>query len=181
MNLFLVKPQHTCPRCGQVVHVLCGRFDFELDKYVCNVDCRKMPSIHQTSINPPKPTHALLTSKQPMFFCQPASSTPQMGDVARIAIGSGTKSKIIMCSSCGGTDHQRKSSKKCKNFTVQPTTTSKQISTNKGKVMFKKSAEIQEKTTPQILNNRSHISSERCSFTAFLPSLVLCHAINSSF
>lgn len=30
-----LRPEHTCPDCGNIVHILCGKFDSKRDKYIC--------------------------------------------------------------------------------------------------------------------------------------------------
>ena len=82
--------EHTCPKCDEIVHVLYGMFDEKIDKYIC-LKCEKDHfGIDEDSI-----------SEESEDECSEDSEE----NVAE-----------IKCSSCGGIDHLRSSSRKCPNY-----------------------------------------------------------------
>ena len=34
-----LRPEHQCINCGRILHILCGDFDIEQDKYKCKFEC----------------------------------------------------------------------------------------------------------------------------------------------
>ena len=86
-----LRPEHKCPKCGGLVHIQCGVFDMQTDKYVC------LPCNDGDSSPPQVP--------------QPQLAPPQLQETAR---PSTTLSTAKKCPTCGGTDHQRRTSRKCK-------------------------------------------------------------------
>ncbi len=93
-----LRPAHTCTKCGKVLHVLCAVLN-EDDTIHCKVDC----TIEQISKN-------LKNSSSKK--CIPVPPTKV----------SAPKKIAMYCKLCGGTDHSRRSSKKCK-FYKNPSST----------------------------------------------------------
>ena len=89
--------EHECPRCKKILHILCGDFDFETDKYVCKIDCRKKANDNVITCVPIPASQSKPPSK---VVAQPNKPPPT----------------TVACSSCGRLDHQRSSNKKCLNY-----------------------------------------------------------------
>ena len=46
-----LRPEHTCPACNQIVHVLCGKFCKTRDKCVCGCVSNKTVAVKEININ----------------------------------------------------------------------------------------------------------------------------------
>ena len=102
-----LRPEHACPKCGGIVHILCGIFDNQTDKYVC-FPCHDNgdDSSPTTMMLPPQ-----VVPPQQVAPPQP-QQTAQPSNVS----GTAKKSPAQKCPACGGTDHRRRTSLKCKYF-----------------------------------------------------------------
>ena len=82
-----LRAEHTCPKCNQIVHTLCGEFDELTDKYVCKSCCEssKMTTEEAKATDDMVPMMApintlLLPAAKPPPLCLPTTtiSPPQM-------------------------------------------------------------------------------------------------------
>ena len=106
-------PEHTCPICKKIVHILCADFDMLTDKYVCKPCSNSWLSSTATEIPIGEPTPTAINSLA-ILVC---------GEVKKMAAKpSGKKVRIASstCCACGGNDHQRKSSSKCPHYKAKP-------------------------------------------------------------
>ena len=128
-----LRSLHKCVDCKSIVHVLCAEFDKETNKDVCRpCHSRRGLGIRQ-NLPSPTITPAAIQAPSPDFppdvvpkvaldtctVCTEETPTPAPGKkpskkgqkkIPKPYVESGKK-----CSSCGQTDHQRKSSLKCPN------------------------------------------------------------------
>ena len=120
-----LRPDHKCIQCSQVIHIMCGTFDFKNDRYQCKIDCRKEQ--HACSTTPTTSTTAppRIPLLSPIINPAPAvehlkTSTPAATTTTKEIKATTTS----CCPKCGQHDHLRSSSKKCK-FYKKCTTPSK--------------------------------------------------------
>ena len=95
--------QHKCPHCKGIVHMQCGVFDEDTDEYICNrcfffVLPRREKEKQASSASARTPASAAVPPQK------------------KVAAKGKEKSSAKVCPACGGTDHQRRTSKKCKHF-----------------------------------------------------------------
>ena len=46
-----LRPEHSCPDCGKIVHVLCGSFDKTRDKYICGCLTKEDVTVKEIAIS----------------------------------------------------------------------------------------------------------------------------------
>ena len=121
-------PQHTCPDCQAIVHVMCAKWDEALEQHVC------LPCMSRQCSQPPDVTVddfiSSVSPQAPIQRTNPASSfatTPMVPGILVCGVVAPKKSNSLCgvaekktskkvaktCKACGGTDHQRRSSMLC--------------------------------------------------------------------
>ena len=45
-----LRPEHTCPDCKKIVHILCGKYDKTKDAYVCGCVAKKNVDVEEINI-----------------------------------------------------------------------------------------------------------------------------------
>ena len=163
-------PEHTCPKCNQIVHILCGVFDTNTDKFVCN-RCYEHSKLSVGHDDGAKAANDVLAyyhidvdaiPPPPSPICHPIGgddlSAPPPPQITTKAPNS--KPKVRRCPSCGGTDHERKSSRRCPHNTKKKATTTNKTSITKTTTTAEKS-----KTNPTNISNTSSSSKNSSSTT----------------
>ena len=109
-----LRPEHKCIQYSQVIHIMCGTFDFENDRYQCKIDCRKEQHAHTST-----PTTSTAPPSIPLLspIINPAPTVEHFKTTTPAATITTKEIKATTtscCPKCGGHDHLRSSSKKCK-------------------------------------------------------------------
>lgn len=97
-----LNPEHKCVECGEIVHVMCAEWVDEKEGHKCKNGCRK--NLHHSANDESEAVLALFQLCQPVGLS--TTNTLNLANTEEI--------KEKKCRSCGGTDHQRISSKLCK-------------------------------------------------------------------
>ena len=45
-----LRPEHTCPDCKEIVHVLCGKYDKTRETYMCGCVSKKNVNVEEINI-----------------------------------------------------------------------------------------------------------------------------------
>ena len=109
-----LQPGTVCLRCDRIVHILCGDLDSDM-KFVCSVNCsgEKEKSREFQPVLPPIPAPYLPTILEDMVCVPTGTGTT----TASTKPTRDPQHKTKSCNACGGTDHVRRSSKKCRAYT----------------------------------------------------------------
>ena len=148
-----LRNEHKCPKCNQIVHILCGVFDNTTDKYVCFPCSRVVPS---------PPTREPPQGGQP----PPPSSTvstrllPRQPSLQKEKPSSTTSAAAKRCPACGGTDHQRRSSKKCKYYVAKPPVNKDSVICPPAITTTTTTAETTTKTTATLNTNEATVNNQ---------------------
>ena len=128
---------HKCVSCKKIVHILCGTTDAVTDELICGI-CSPMTTATKAVAKAPtaapkrparKLKKAVAIASQPpdpppWVSCVMLPSLPENKPSQAGNISSQKSSTIKKCPACGGIDHLRRSSKKCKFYKSRSNTAS---------------------------------------------------------
>ena len=113
-----LRKEHTCPACEGIVHILCGVFHEEMDKYVCfpcNESLSQAPAKEkEPSIQPTAPSASTSLKPPPPPPIRKGNKEVQKKAAKKVRKAKRNENGKMICASCGEIGHLRKSSMKCR-------------------------------------------------------------------
>ena len=106
-----LNPTHRCALCKQIVHMICAQIDNKTDETVC-FKCIETKNNETTKVSTRTKAKEKVAAKVVPRIEAPVEVTKCVGAVS-VPIPNLTNKVAKQCPSCGGTDHQRRSSKLC--------------------------------------------------------------------